>query len=104
MHDDFSNVPSNASCYTLNSQISLYVYRNNVRDTYTQIGGKWFKTATTTYTSVPTNAVCWSYSDLSTLNSNAAFEPIYELIALILALLVWFVIAKIWSNLFRCRV
>lgn len=97
MRDDFSELPTNASCYTLNSATSIYVYRNNIRDTFTQIGGKWYRSATTTYSSVPTNSVCWLYSDITGLSSNAEFLPIYEAIAFILAM---FVFALVWS-LFR---
>lgn len=103
MKDDFSNVPTGASCYSFNSATSLYVYRNNTRDTYTQIGGKWYKTASSSYTNVPTNTVCWSYSDVIAINSKAEFFPIYEFIAILLALFVWFFVYKLISRLIKWR-
>lgn len=80
-NDDVSEIISNASCYVINNQNSIYAYRNNTRSNYTQIGGKWFKTSEQTYTSIPTNTVCYSYSDLKELKTNAAFEPIFYMIA-----------------------
>lgn len=103
MTDDTSNIPSGASCYVVNSATSIYVYRNNTRDTYTQIGGKWYRTATTSYTNVPTNSVCWSYSDIAAINSKAEFFPIYEFIAIILAVFVWFVVYKLISRLIKWK-
>lgn len=104
MKDDFSEVINNASCYTLNSATSLYAYSNNIRHTYTQIGGKWYKTAETTYTNLPYNAYCLSYSSVTDLNSNAAFEPIFIFIGFVLAIFVWFIIYRLWSVLVRYRI
>lgn len=104
MKDDISEVINNASCYTINSQTSLYSYRNNVRSTYTQIGGKWYKTAESSYTSLPSNAYCVPYSTVSDLNSNAAFEPIFVFIAFCLAIFVWRFVYFIWSRLVRYRI
>lgn len=104
MKDDISEVINNASCYTINSQTSLYSYRNNVRSTYTQIGGKWYKTAESSYTSLPVNAYCVPYSTVSDLNSNAAFEPFYLFIAFCLAVFVWRFVYFIWSRLVRYRI
>ena len=80
-NDDVSEIITNATCYVINNQNSIYAYRNNTRSNYTQIGGKWFKTSEQTYTSIPTNNVCYSYSDIKELKSNAAFEPIFYAIA-----------------------
>lgn len=97
MTDDFSDLETGASCYVLNSSTSIYSYKSNSRKTYTYNGGKWYHSATTTYTSIPTNTVCWDYSDITKLNSNAEYEPIYYLIAFMLAVFVWF----LWFSLFR---
>lgn len=43
MKDDVSEIITNAECYTINSATSIYAYKNNTRETYTQIGGKWKK-------------------------------------------------------------
>lgn len=104
MTDDFSELPTNATCYTLNSATSIYVYRSNIRDTYTQVGGKWYKTATTNYTNIPTNTICWNYSDITAINSKAEYFPIYEFIAVLLALFVWFFVYKLIARLFKWRV
>lgn len=71
MKDDVSAIPSDA-CNVVNSQTVIYSYRNNLRTTYTQIGGKWIETARSSYNTLPVNAVC---VDVSQLNSNAVFEP-----------------------------
>lgn len=103
MTDDISEIPSNASCYTVNSQSSIYSYRGGTRDTFTQIGGKWYKTATSSYTNIPNNAVCWSYSDIAAINSNSVYLPIYEFIALTLAVFVWFFVFKLVSKFIRWK-
>lgn len=85
MKDDFSEIETGASCYVLNNATSIYSYKNNIRTTYIQVGGKWYKQATTTYTNIPNNTYCWSYNDITSLNSNAAFEPLYLFIVLLIA-------------------
>lgn len=77
MTDDFSNV-ANASCYTLNSSTSLYAYSNGTRTTYYQIGGKWYRASSQTYTSIPTNSYCYTSLDFS---SNSQFEPFYYFVS-----------------------
>lgn len=104
MKDDVSEIINNATCYTLNNATSIYAYRDNVRNTYTQVGGKWYKTAETTYSSVPFSAYCLSYNDISDLNSNAAFEPIFVFIAFCLAIFVWKFVYFMWSRLVRYRI
>lgn len=71
MTDDFSNVGA-ASCYSLNSPTSIYAYSNNVRTTYFQIGGKWYRGSSQNYTSIPTGTYCYNSLDF---NSNSVFEP-----------------------------
>lgn len=104
MKDDFTNLETGSSCYVLNSQTSIYSYKNNVRTTYIQVGGKWYKQATTNYNTLPVNTVCWSYNDITSLNSNAAFEPLYLMIAFCLAIFVWWFVFRLVSKLFRWRV
>lgn len=104
MKDDTSEIINNATCYTLNNATSIYAYRNNVRSTYTQVGGKWYKTAETTYSSVPSSSYCLSYNDISDLNSNAAFEPIFLFIGFCLAIFVWKFVYFLWSRLVRYRI
>lgn len=103
MKDDFSELETNATCYTLNSATSIYSYRNNIRSTYTQVGGKWYKTATQSYTNLPTNTICFSYNDITGLSSNAQFSPIFEVIAFSLAVFVWFVVYRLISRLIKWR-
>lgn len=104
MKDDFSELETGASCYVLNSTTSIYSYKGGVRSSYVQVGGKWYKTAQTDYYSIPTASTCFSYSDITAINSKAEFAPIYEFIALILAVFVWWFVFKLVSRLFRWRV
>lgn len=104
MTDDFTDLPDNAQCYVVNSATSIYVYRNNTRDTYTQIGGKWYQTAQSSYISVPSSSVCWSYTDITAINSKAEFAPIYEFIALVMAIGVWFFVYRLMSRLIKWRI
>ena len=104
MKDDTSEIINNATCYTLNNATSIYAYRNNVRSTYTQVGGKWYKTSETIYSSLPPSSYCLSYNYISDLNSNAAFEPIYVFIAFCLAIFVWKFVYFMLSRLVRYRI
>lgn len=104
MKDDTTEIINNATCYTINSATSIYAYRNNVRNTYTQIGGKWYQTATITYTNIPSSSYCVSYSNITNLNSNAAFEPIFVFIGFCLAIFVWKFVYFLWSRLVRYRI
>lgn len=78
--DDVSDIPT-TGCNVLNSQSSIYNYYNGVRQTFVQIGGKWIKNGESSYTYTPSGLTC---IDVSTLNSNAAFEPIFYAIAFML--------------------
>lgn len=104
MKDDFSELETGASCYVLNSSTSIYSYKSGVRSSYQQVGGKWYKTAQNAYSSVPSTSICFSYSDITAINSKAEFAPIYEFIAFILAVFVWWFVFKLVSRLFRWRV
>ena len=104
MKDDFSNLETGASCYALSNTTTILSYKSGVRTTYNQVGGRWYKTAAQNYTSVPTNTVCWSYADITALNSNAVYYPFYVLVALMLSLFVWFFVFRLISKLFRWRV
>lgn len=88
MKDDFTNIETGASCYVLNNATTIYSYKNNTRSTYIQVGGKWYKNAVSNYYDIPSNSVCWSYNDITSLNSNAAFEPLYLFIVLQIAVAV----------------
>ncbi len=103
MTDDTSNIETGASCYVVNNATSIYSYKNGSRKTYVQIGGKWFLSAQTTYYSVPDNAVCWAYNDIRSLSSNAEFFPLYEFIALCLAVFVWYVVFKLITRLVKWK-
>lgn len=104
MKDDFSELEKGATCYVLNSATSIYSYKNGVRSSYVQVGGKWYKTAQSDYYSIPTTSVCFSYNDITAINSKAEFAPFYEFIAIILAVFVWWFVFKLVSRLFRWRV
>ena len=97
MKDDFSRVTANAECYVFNSESVLYAYRNNVRYSYTKLGSKWWLRQMDNYTSIPNNYNCYTYDDISSLNSKPEFEPIFVAIAFALVVfvyLLWFMIFK----------
>lgn len=77
MTDDFSDVAA-ANCYTISSPTTIYGYSNGVRTTYIQIGGKWYRTATQNYQTLPANSYC--YTSLN-FNSNSQYEPIFYFIS-----------------------
>lgn len=104
MTDDFSDLETGASCYVLNSATIIYSYKGNIRSSYIQVGGKWLKTSQSSYNTIPNTSICIPYSDITAINSNAAYLPIYEFIAFCLAVFVWFVVYKIISKLWRWRV
>lgn len=87
-YDDISEIEQNASCYTINSPTNIYSYRNNTRNTYTQIGSKWYKTAQSNYNTLPNNIVCVPYSTISTLSSNAQLTPVYVFCGLCISIAV----------------
>lgn len=103
MTDDFDDLETGASCYVLNNATSIYSYKSNSRKTYTLVGGKWYHTATSTYTSIPTNTVCWSYSDITELNSNADMYPVYMFISFSLAVFTYFLAWYLFRRLFKWR-
>ena len=103
MTDDFSNLETGSSCYVLNNATTIYSYKNNNRTTYIQLGGKWFKNATQTYTNLPNNTVCWSYSDITSLNSNAEFYPLFMMCAFMLAVFVWYIVFKLITRLIKWK-
>lgn len=104
MTDDFSDLIKGANCYVISSATSIYAYKSGTRTAYSQIGGKWFKTAENAYSSVPANSVCYSYADITKINSKAEYFPIYEFIALVLAIFVWFFVFRLFSRLIRWRI
>lgn len=104
MTDDFAELVTEANCYAISNTSSIYAYKNGTRATYNQIGGKWYKTAENSYTSIPSSSVCYSYADITAISSKAEFFPIYELIALALALFVWFFVFRLISRLVRWRI
>ena len=104
MTDDFSNLETGASCYVLNSATSIYSYKNSMRKTYTMVGGKWFETAQSSYSSVPSNSVCWSYSDITALSSNSDMYPIYMFLGFCLAIVVYCLWWFIFRRMFKWRI
>lgn len=105
MTDDFSDVIQNASCYTINNSTSIYAYRNNTRYSYSQISGKWYLSSQATYTSIPTSSYCYTFNDLSSINSYSYMFPVYAFIAFCLAVFVFIFAYKVfWENLVKWRV
>lgn len=103
MTDNFDDLETGASCYVLNNATSIYSYKSNSRKTYTLVGGKWYYTATSTYTNIPTNTVCWSYSDITELSSNADMYPVYMFISFSLAVFTYFLAWYLFRRLFKWR-
>lgn len=83
--DDISQIETGASCYTISNATTLYSYKNYNRYTYTQIGGKWYKTAQSAYNTIPSNIYCVDYSVIEGLSSKAEFIPIYATYALLIS-------------------
>lgn len=88
--DDVSEIETGASCYVLNNATSIYSYKGGTRKTYNEIGGKWFLSSQSAYSSVPSNSVCWSYSDIQELSHYSYMEPLYFSFALIFSLFILF--------------
>lgn len=103
MTDDFTGLINNASCYSVNNSTSIYAYRNNVRYSYTQIGGRWYETAQQTYTNIPSSTTCYTYSDITALNTFSYMQPIFYFIAFLLGILVWTMCFWMWSKLIHWR-
>lgn len=104
MTDDFSSLTTGAQCYVLNNATTIYSYKNNLRETFVQVGGKWKKTAQSTYNTIPSGTYCISYNEITSLNSNAAFEPIYAVIAFGLAVFVWACVWSLWRKVLRLHI
>lgn len=83
--DDVSQIETGATCYTISNATTIYSYKNNHRYSYTQIGGKWYKTAETAYSNLPSSSYCVDYSVLQGLSSKAEFIPIYATYALLIS-------------------
>lgn len=104
MTDDISEIETGASCYVLNNATTIYSYKSNTRKTYIQIGGKWYQNAQTTYTNIPSGTYCVNYSFLQELNSKAEYFPIYEFIALVMAVFVWFMVWFLLRKVVKWRI
>lgn len=103
MKDDFSELPTNASCYAIASESVIYTYSNSVRDTYTKMGSQWLKTASSSYNIVPSNYRCFTYSDLTNINSYEVFYPFFYTIGFVLAIFAFRFIWKIIRPLFKAH-
>lgn len=93
MTDDLSAIPT-SGCNYISNDTTIYNYSSNVRRTYRQIGGKWYFTEQSTYTSIPNTYQC---VDITGLSSNSVYLPIYYFIAFILVLVVLY----LWFSIFR---
>ena len=103
MTDDFSNLETGASCYAISNTTTIYSYKTNNRTSYIQIGGKWYKTSVQSYNTIPASTHCLSYSDITKINSNAAFYPQYMIFAFGLSVFVWLVVFKLLGRLVKWR-
>lgn len=74
MHDDVSAI-SSGGCNVLSSSDTISNYNNNTRKDYVFNGGKWilYRTQYTSYGSYDTSN--FNCIDVTSLNSNAIFEP-----------------------------
>ena len=103
MTDDFSNLETGASCYAISNSSTIYSYKASTRTSYIQVGGKWYKGSTSSYYNIPDSTICYSYSDITKINSNAAFYPQYMIFAFALAVFVWLVVFKLLGRLVKWR-
>lgn len=103
MTDNFEELETGASCYVLNNATTIYSYKNGVRKTYIQVGGKWFNTSQSDYYNLPSNTVCFNYNDITQLNSNAVFEPFLIGLSFCLAVFVWWAVFSLFSRLVRWK-
>lgn len=103
MTDNFDELETGASCYVLNNATTIYSYKNGVRKTYIQVGGKWHHSTQSNYYDVPSGSVCYSYSDITKLNSNAVFEPFLIGLSFCLAVFVWWAVFSLFSRLVRWK-
>lgn len=99
MSDDVSAIPT-TGCNVVSNSTTIYNYNSNIRKTYVQIGGKWFYTQSSTYSSIPTGYQC---IDISTINSKAEFYPIFIFLAFCLAVFVWIFVWKLIKPMLRVR-
>lgn len=88
--DDVSAIPT-IGCNVVNSQTTIYNYNNGIRQAFVQIGGRWIKNGESTYSYTPSGLIC---VDVSSLNSNAAYEPFYYMTAFALFCVSVFVFIK----------
>ena len=72
VYDDVSDIPTQG-CNVLTSENTLLHYSNNIRTTFVQVGGRWIKTRTDSYASMPSGYAC---IDVSVLSSNAHIVPL----------------------------
>lgn len=103
MTDNFDQLETGASCYVLNNATTIYSYKNNIRKTYIQVGGKWYYTTQSNYNTIPNGAVCFSYSDITKLNSNAVYEPFLIGLSFCLAVFVWWAVFSLFNRLVRWK-
>lgn len=102
--DDVSEIETGASCYVLNNATSIYSYKGGTRKTYNEIGGKWFLSSQSAYSTVPSNSVCWSYSDIEGLSHFSYMEPVYISFSLLFAVFILiFSFMLLFRQFFRRR-
>lgn len=96
--DDISSIPSGGCNYYNGSTIQHYS-DTHTRQTYALNGRKWVKVSED-YSQYGYNmpSVCF---DISTLHSNAAFEPIFDAIALALGVFVFLFAFRLAKPVFR---
>lgn len=73
MKDDTSNIVT-SGCSVLSSNDIIDNYTNNIHRKYVFNGGKWFLSQTTSRT-YDYDVSSYNCIDVTTLNSNAIFEP-----------------------------
>lgn len=81
--DDTSAIPS-GGCTVITSSNSLSWYNGNIKKDFYSIGGKWYqyRTQTTSYGNYDISS--YTCTDITGLNSNAQYVPIYGIIAFFL--------------------
>lgn len=101
MRDDVSAIDS-AWCNVLTSPTSLSSYSGNTRKDFVFNGGKWYlyRTQYSNYNDYDTSN--FSCLDVSNLNSNAVYEPIFHFIGFFVfcfwLVLAWFLVRNLFQR------
>lgn len=81
--DDISSIPT-GGCSVITSNSTISWYSGNTRKDFVVIGGKWYQYRTQIANYGNYDISSYSCTDITNLNSNAEFVPIYGIVAFFL--------------------